>query len=135
MSDVMPPPKVLLIDDEPFMRTVATQILTLLNIPQDNILEADTARDGMKKTLRFRPDVVLCDVHMPEENGFVYLSYLRKAPKPEIANTLVIMLTSDSTESAVLMARGLKVDGYLVKPVSVNSVKVALERAFGRKLS
>jgi two-component system chemotaxis response regulator CheY len=123
--------KILLIDDEPFIRSTIRQILVQLGIPQANVYEAGTAKAGMMETLRMRPHLVLCDIHMPEEDGFVYVSYLGKAPMPEVAAIPVVMLTSDSTEEAVKTAKGLKVNGYLVKPVSISSVKRAVERALG----
>ncbi len=38
------------------------------------------------------------------------------------------MLTSDATEGAVLTAKQLRVEGYVVKPMSVNAVKSVIER-------
>ncbi|HXP97781.1 MAG TPA: response regulator [Telmatospirillum sp.] len=121
--------KVLLIDDEPFIRTTIRQILDLVGLAGANIYEADSALGGMKETLRMRPDLVFCDIHMPKEDGFVYVANLRKAPIGDVPKTPVVMLTSDSGESAVLEAKSLNVNGYLVKPVSIGTVKRAMERA------
>ncbi|AVM74854.1 response regulator [Magnetospirillum gryphiswaldense] len=121
--------KVLLVDDEPFIRSTIRQILVQIGIPQANVYESASAKAGISETLRMRPNVVLCDIHMPEEDGFVYVAQLRKAPIADVAQIPVVMLTSDSTEEAVLTAKGLKVDGYLVKPVSIAAVKKSLERA------
>lgn len=127
--------KVLLIDDEPFIRSTIRQILVQIGIPQANVYEAGTAKQGMTETLRMRPSVVWCDIHMPEDPGFTYVSELRSSKVAGVAETPVVMLTSDSTEEAVLAAKGLKVDGYLVKPVSIATVKKSLERALKVTLS
>ena len=121
--------KFLLIDDEPFIRLTIRQILVQIGFPQANVYEADSATTGMTETLRVRPHVILCDIHMPVADGFVFLSNLSKSPISGISDIPVIMLTSDATEEAVLTAKGHKVSGYLVKPVSINAVKKALERA------
>jgi len=121
--------KVLLIDDEPFIRSTIRQILVQIGMPQANVYEAETAKAGMTETLRIRPSVVLCDIHMPIEPGFTFVARLRESKVSGVADTPVIMLTSDSTEQAVLAAKGLNVDGYLVKPVSIAAVRKALERA------
>lgn len=121
--------KVLLIDDEQFIRSTIRQILVQIGIPQANVYEAASAKAGMAETLRMRPNLVLCDIHMPDELGFVYVSFLRSSNIPDVSVIPVVMLTSDSTEEAVMAAKGLKVDGYLVKPVSISAVKKALERA------
>lgn len=127
--------KILLIDDEPFIRTTLRQILVQVGLAPANIYEADTAKAGVSQTLRVRPDLVLCDIHMPDEDGFAYLMAIHKSAISGVAATPVVMLTSDSTEEAVLVAKQLKVEGYLVKPVSISSVKRAVERALKVTLS
>lgn len=127
--------KILLIDDEPFIRTTLRQILLQVGLAPANIYEVDTARAGVEQTLRVRPDLVLCDIHMPDEDGFAYLMAVHKSPVAGVASTPVVMLTSDSTEEAVMVAKKLKVEGYLVKPVSIASVKRAVERALKVTLS
>ncbi len=119
--------KVLLIDDEPFIRATLVQIL--INIGVKNIYQADAVNAGLGETVRVRPNLVFCDIHMPGEDGFVYVAEIRGDAMADVAATPVVMLTSDSAEEAVLTAKQLKVNGYLVKPVSANSVKRAIERA------
>ena len=121
--------KILLIDDEPFIRTTLRQILVQVGLAPANIYDADTVKAGVSQTLRVRPDLVLCDIHMPDEDGFAYLMALHKSPVAGVGATPVVMLTSDATEEAVLVAKQLKVEGYLVKPVSIASVKRSVERA------
>lgn len=121
--------KVLLVDDEPFIRSTIRQILVQIGIPQANVYEAGDVKAAIAETLRIRPNLVLCDIHMPGEDGFAYVAGLHKAPLPDVATIPVVMLTSDSGEEAVLTAKGLKVSGYLVKPVSIGAVKKSVERA------
>ena len=126
--------KVLLIDDEAFIRSTIAQILQVIGMSRANIYEADSVQAGMTETLRMRPDLVFCDIHMPDEDGFLYVAQLRKAPIASVKATPVVMLTSDSRQEAVMTAKELKVDGYVVKPVSLNSVKRAMERALKETL-
>jgi two-component system chemotaxis response regulator CheY len=121
--------KILLVDDEPFIRLTIRQILIQIGVPPSNLYEAGDAKAAILETLRIRPSLVLCDIHMPGEDGFAYVAGLHKAPIPDVANIPVVMLTSDSGEEAVLTAKGLKVAGYLVKPVSIAAVKKSVERA------
>lgn len=121
--------KILLVDDEPFVRSTIRQILVLVGIPQANVYEAGDARAAINETLRMRPNLVLCDIHMPGDDGFTFVATLAKAPIPDVAAIPVVMLTSDSGEEAVLTAKGHKVAGYLLKPVSIGTVKKAIERA------
>ncbi len=121
--------KVLLVDDEAFIRSTIRQILMQIGIPKGNIYEAENAVSAVGETLRVRPHLVICDIHMEGYDGFAFVASLRKAPIPEAASIPVVMLTSDAGEDAVKTAKGLHVDGYLVKPVSIASVKRAVERA------
>ena len=120
--------KVLVIDDEPFMRTTLRQVLTHLGLLPANIYEANGAVTGLKEAVRVRPTVILCDIHMPDGHGFEFMSKLHKLPIPDLAAAPVIMLTSDASEAAVKTALGMKAAGYLVKPISINSVKVGISR-------
>ncbi len=121
--------KILLVDDEPFIRVTIRQILHQIGVPPSNLYEAGDVKAALSETLRVRPSLALCDIHMPGDDGFIYVASLRKAPIPEVAATPVVMLTSDSGEEAVMTAKGLNVSGYLVKPVSIATVKKSIERA------
>ncbi len=124
--------KVLLIDDQSFIRSTLSEIL--LQIGVKSIYQADSVQAGLVETMRVRPDLVFCDIHMPGEDGFVYVGEVRNSPMAGVASTVVIMLTSDAGEEAVLTAKDLKVNGYLVKPVSINAVKRSMERALKASL-
>ena len=119
--------KVLMIDDEPFIRATLGQILS--NIGFKGIYQADSVQAGLSEFMRVNPALVFADIHMPGEDGFVFVSEIRNDPSPTAAATPIVMLTSDSGQEAVMTAKDNKVNGYLVKPVSVNSVKKAIERA------
>lgn len=117
---------VLIIEDEPYVRTIIRRILTGLQI--GDVHEANDGGEGLMQTLRVRPSLVLCDVHMKPVDGLKYLQTLRDVKIPEIRDTPVIFLTSDANQDLVMRARDLKVAGYMVKPVSVNDIKKSLGR-------
>lgn len=117
---------ILIIEDEPYVRTIIRRILANLKII--NVHEAAEGGDGLMQTLRVRPSLVLCDVHMQPIDGVKYLRTLRDVKVPQIRDTPVIFLTGDSNQDLVLRARELKVSGYMVKPVSVNDMKKSLGR-------
>lgn len=120
---------VLLIDDEPFIRLTMRQIFAQAGIPPQNITDISNVADGMTEVARVRPSVVFCDIHMPGETGIDFVTQLRAVNLPDLAATPVVMLTSDATADSVMLAKEAHVHGYLVKPVSINSVKQAIERA------
>ncbi|MBL6597581.1 MAG: response regulator [Alphaproteobacteria bacterium] len=118
--------RILVIEDEEFIRTIIFQILSKLRVSK--ISEAVDGGEGFRKTMLMKPDLIFCDIHMEPVNGIQFLTKLRSFNKPEIANTPVVFLTSDTQESNVMKAKKLKVSGYMVKPVSVNDFKKQITR-------
>lgn len=117
--------RILVIEDESYTRHMITGLLRQIGFQHIN--EAKEGGDGFKETVRTRPQVVLCDVHMEPMDGLGYLGMLRVFKNPEIAATPVIFLTADKQQETVLSAKQLKVDGYLVKPVSLQTLKQRLD--------
>ncbi|HRQ80643.1 MAG TPA: response regulator [Azospirillaceae bacterium] len=113
--------KVLVIDDETYIRRVVMQLLRRLEVTY--IVEAAEGKQGFMEVVRNRPDVVLCDINMKPVDGMTFLSILRKTSNVEIARTPVIFLTADSQQETVIRAAKLHVNGYLVKPVSLTDLK------------
>ena len=60
-------------------------------------------------------------------DGLGYLAQLRGHAEPEIAAIPVVFLTADKQQETVVSAKQLKVDGYLVKPVSLVALKQRLD--------
>jgi two-component system chemotaxis response regulator CheY len=117
---------VLIIEDEFHVRRLVSQILHRIGIR--HVYEAEDGGAGLMETLRVKPKLVLCDIHMKPVNGLTYLANLRKAKVGDVASTPVIFLTADAERDTVMLAKDLRVDGYLVKPVSVNDVKKQITR-------
>ena len=121
--------RILLVEDQPYMRQIIRQILERLGV--ENIYEAEDGGEALKMTVRLRPDVVLCDVHMEPVNGVDYLSKLRAFKNEEIAQTPVVFLTSDAGETTVLQGKKFRVDGYIVKPTSAAKLIANINRLLG----
>jgi two-component system chemotaxis response regulator CheY len=71
-------------------------------------------------------DLVISDVHMPRMSG---LELLKQARSTEALNqTPFLMVTTESSKSAVLEAIKLKVNGYIVKPFTPETLQEKLSR-------
>jgi two-component system chemotaxis response regulator CheY len=112
----------LLIDDEYFIRATMRQLLYQLGIL--DVQEAADGASGLMQVKVSEPDIIFCDIHMPVLDGLTFVRELRAT-----SQIPVVMLTSDQAEKSVVMAKNLKVNGYLVKPVSFAAVQRAVERA------
>jgi two-component system chemotaxis response regulator CheY len=80
--------------------------------------EADDGDAGLALVPIFRPDLVLCDIHMPRVNGLQFVEQLRNHRQGELRHTPVVMLTGSAEEETIMGAARLTISGYLVKPVS-----------------
>lgn len=117
--------RILVIEDESYTRLMIVGLLRQIGF--NHIDEAAEGDAGFKETVRTRPQVVLCDVHMTPLDGLGYLGKLRGFANQAIAATPVVFLTADKQQETVLSAKQLKVDGYLVKPVSLQVLKQRLD--------
>jgi len=121
--------KVLVIDDEPFMRQLLNKALAQVEIQE--IVGAVNGEDGLEKVKDNggELDVILCDLDMPEMNGFEFVRRLRELPDPGQANLPVVIVTGNSMEESVRSAIELGISGFLVKPVTAQALQQRIEKA------
>jgi DNA-binding response OmpR family regulator len=105
--------KILIIEDEPEMRRNLATILRLEGYQQ---LTADNGRRGVELALAEAPDLILCDVMMPELDGYGVLQALRESPATEA--TPFIFLTARGEKPDIRAGMNLGADDYLTKPVA-----------------
>jgi two-component system chemotaxis response regulator CheY len=110
------PLRVLIIDDDPSLRS--TIALMLRRIGAFEVKDASDGTGALLLIGSFKPDIVLCDVGMEPMSGLDFVKRLRALADLSRASTPVIMVTGHSEEHAVLEAAKLRINGYLVKPVS-----------------
>jgi DNA-binding NarL/FixJ family response regulator len=91
------------------------------------VAEAGTAADAVEQARRFRPDLAIMDVRLPDGSGIEACREIR-AEMPEIR---VVILTSYPDEEAVLSAIVAGASGYLLKQIRARDLVSALE-AVGR---
>jgi len=119
---------VLVVDDEP---NITDLVATTLRYEGFEVEVAGTGTDALRAAARFRPDLLVLDVMLPDRDGFDLLKRLRA----DGAHVPVVFLTArDSTEDKV---KGLTVGGddYVTKPFSLEElvarVRAVLRRANG----
>lgn len=112
--------RVLLVEDEPVARLVASSILSR---HVATLWEAEDGYAGLDLFRRHRPDVVITDIVMPHCDG---LSLARQI-KAESPHTPVIITTGMSDSAAMLEAITIGIDRYVLKPVQARALCEALE--------
>ena len=104
--------KVLIVDDEPFVRQVVRRTLG----KQYTILEAGNGEEAVSVARSQSPDLILMDLMMPKMDGYTSCHRIKKDPNTR--RIPVIMLSALDYELNVKLSRDLGADGYMAKPFS-----------------
>ncbi len=120
--------KILVIEDEPEMRRNLTTILRMENF---QALPAASGRIGIELAKKQQPDLILCDVMMPEIDGYGVIAALRA--DTETVTIPFIFLTAKGEKPDIRAGMNLGADDYLIKPVAkpdlLAAIRSRLERA------
>lgn len=114
--------KVLVIEDEMEIRA---NLLELLALEGYDIIGADNGVTGVIGAMEHSPDIILCDVMMPELDGYDVLSTLRQEPKT--ASIPFIFLTALADKGDIRQGMSLGADDYLTKPFTCTEVLSAIK--------
>ncbi len=103
--------KILVIEDNLEVRENLAEILELDGY---NVVTAENGKIGVQKALTEKPDLILCDVMMPELDGFGVLHILDK--KPATTNIPFLFLTAKAEKTDFRKGMNLGADDYITKP-------------------
>lgn len=109
-------PRVLIVDDD--MQTLKTMSLYLKDVA--SVATVPGGRQALDYVHQNQVDIILLDLEMPMMDGFVTLEQLRKTE--QCINVPVILITGVSNKYTVLNLGILGIDGYLLKPVSKDTL-------------
>lgn len=119
--------RLLVIEDQAPMRR---NIALLLEMEGYEVATAADGRAGLAQVREFRPELVLCDVMMPEMDGHAVIQALRA--DPETALLPFIFLTAKSDKSDLRVGMNFGADDYLTKPVIREDLLAAVESRLER---
>lgn len=119
--------KILVIEDEVSIRE---NILELLYIREFDVIGAENGSVGLKMAREQSPDLIICDVTMPEMDGYSVLKALRE--NPSTANIPFIFLTARADRLDMRAGMELGADDYLIKPCLpaelIKAITIRLEK-------
>jgi CheY-like chemotaxis protein len=120
--------RVMFVEDEPVTNAVLKKVLATDGFEAHGAFDAA----GLGKLLAQHglPDIILLDIELPNVSGLQILSRIRKHPKTRAIP--VLMVTSRTEMSDVVRGLSLGANGYLSKPVAVESLRGILRQILGR---
>ena len=113
--------RVLLVDDEQYMRKVVRTML--LGMGVRHIAEAHDGPTGLQMIRNQAPDVVILDWEMPGLNGAAFVRMVRSPETFPYPDDPIIMLTGHGERARVIEAVCIGVNEFLLKPVSTNALR------------
>ena len=117
--------RVVIADDEAVIRMGLKQMVEALG--HRVTATAVNGAEALEKTKRLRPDLLLLDIKMPQQDGLTVAETLAsEMPLP------IVMLTAFSERSLIERAANAAVMGYLVKPIHENKLGPMIELAVAR---
>lgn len=121
-------PKILIIEDNKEVRENIAELLELFGY---ETIQAENGKEGVKKAVIKLPDLILCDIMMPEEDGYTVLNKL--SLNIQTSAIPFVFLTAKSEKQDLRKGMNLGADDYITKPYSdddlIQTIKTRLEKS------
>jgi two-component system, sensor histidine kinase and response regulator len=120
--------KILVIEDEESLRE---EVIEMLTLERFQVAGAENGQIGVQVAREYQPDLILCDVMMPEMDGYGVLTALRQ----DTATAMIpfIFLTARAERSAQRQGMTLGADDYLIKPFTRKELLDAIATQFQKQ--
>lgn len=116
--------RILVIDDNPQMRTIVGTVLSAAGVGR--LVYAQNGREGLDAMTAYEPDITFVDYEMPKMNGLDFISGVRSLDS-DLKMAPVIMLTGHSDSTRLRAARDRGVTEFLAKPVAARTILSRLQ--------
>lgn len=120
--------KVLIIEDNDDIRE---NVIEILEISGYTVVSASNGKAGVEQAVKHLPDIILCDIMMPEMDGYATLEHLNK--NPETSAIPFIFLTAKADRLDLRKGMELGADDYLTKPFDDTELLNAIETRLKKK--
>ena len=132
------PLKIAVVDDDPIIRSMLTQVLSKISPPRHHVIELKAFSDGLtflqSEWIADACDfVVVLDGMMPKMDGLEVLQRLRQEKRHDKFS--VMMLTTRKSESDIKRALQLGADDYMTKPFKLVEIESRVQRLLNKVTS
>jgi DNA-binding response OmpR family regulator len=119
--------KLLIIEDEADLSRLLSASFTREGFKVETAFDGE---EGVEKTFRFSPDLILLDLMLPKLDGLAVCRYLKG--REETKRIPIVMLTAKGTEEDKLKGLEMGADDYVTKPFSIRELSARVRSIFRR---
>ena len=117
--------KILIIDDE---RAIRRALREILEFEECTVAEAENGKDGLEAIKSQQPDLVFCDIKMPQMDGMDVLQEMQKAG----LDAPMVMISGHGTVETAVQAIKMGAFDFIEKPLDLNRILVTLRNVRDR---
>jgi signal transduction histidine kinase len=121
--------RVLLVDDEAEAREI---ISTVIGRTGAEVKACISASDALSKLAEWRPDVILSDIAMPEEDGYSFINKVRSLPREKGGETPAAALSAYARDEDRMRALAAGYQMHIAKPIGANQLVTMVAKLAGR---
>ncbi|HEY9596181.1 MAG TPA: response regulator [Cyanophyceae cyanobacterium] len=118
--------RILIIEDEAIIRL---GLIRLLQCHQFEAIGTSNANQGIQFALENRPDLIICNINIPDRNGYQILDELRN--NPNTATIPFLFLTAQILEPELLVDFRMELVAYLAKPYNTEELLQVITQLIG----
>jgi signal transduction histidine kinase/ActR/RegA family two-component response regulator len=122
--------RVLLVDDERETREI---ISTVVERTGAEVKTCTSAREALTELVEWRPDVILSDIAMPDEDGYSFIGRVRSLPHDEGGDTPAAALTAYAREEDRKQALAAGYQMHIAKPIGAGQLVTMIAKLAGRE--
>lgn len=120
---------ILLIEDDTALRENTAELLELANY---RVMTAANGTSGISAAKENLPDIIICDIMMPEADGYEVLEVL--SHHPETSHIPFIFLSAKTEHKEIRRGMNLGADDYLTKPFEEEDLLSAIESRIAKAI-
>jgi signal transduction histidine kinase/ActR/RegA family two-component response regulator len=121
--------RVLLVDDEPEARQIISTVITRTGA---EVRTCESAHEALAKLSEWKPDVILSDIAMPEEDGYSFIRKVRSLPRDKGGETPAAALTAYARDIDRRQALAAGYQMHIAKPIGAGQLVTMIARLAGR---
>jgi len=121
--------RVLLVDDEAEAREILSTVITRTGA---EVKTCKSAGEALSKLVEWKPDVILSDIAMPDEDGYSFINKVRSLPREKGGETPAAALTAYARDVDRRQALAAGYQMHIAKPIGAGQLVTMIARLAGR---